>query len=503
MNWLDRLVGYLDPAAGFHRVRMRRAIDVLLAYEGAKVGRRTGDWVTTGGSANAEIGGALTLVRERARDLVRNNHFAARAVNSYAVNIVGTGIMPRARSGDEAIDAKIDELFNEWSERCDADGLEDFYGLQALVTRTCIESGEVLVRLRNRLPEDDLPVPLQLQVLEPDLLDQTKTEPTKDGGFIIQGVEFDGIGRRIAYWLFPQHPGEVAIITKSRLTSQRVDAASILHIFKRDRPGQVRAVSWFAPVILKMRDLAEYEEAELVRKKVEACFAGFVTLPEGAGDGTIAPTETKDGKRISTLSPGMIEYLKPGESMMFGSPAGVPGYADYKRAQIHDIAAGLGLPYELLSGDLSQVNYSSIRAGMLEFWRMVDAFQWLTLIPRFCIPAWSNFFKAAALSQRKLSSRLQNVDAEWTPPVKASVDREKEAKADLVELRTGTKTLRQAIAEKGYDPISQIEEIADTNALLDKLGIVLDCDPRKVAKTGAAQKEVDDEGQDSDPAARR
>jgi len=485
MTWLDRAIGYFSPAAGLRRARMRRAMDAILAYEGAKTGRRTDGWITTGASANAEVGAAMVKIRERARDLVRNNPFAARAISAIVCNAVGTGIVPQARSGVAELDRYVDELFARWSGECDADGRLDFFGLQALVTRTIVESGEVLVRLRDRRPEDRLSVPLQLQVLEPDLLDQTKTEPTKSGGYIIHGVEFDAIGHRVAYWLFPQHPGEVGIISKPRLTSQRVEADSVLHIYRKDRPGQVRAVSWFAPIVLKMRDLAEYEEAGLVRKKVEACFAAFVTQPEGAEGPTVAPTTTENGKRIETLEPGMIEYLKPGEGVAFGAPSGVQGYADYKRSQLHDIATGLDLTYELLSGDLSQVNYSSIRAGLLEFWRAIDVFRWHVLIPAFCSPVWARFIERGTLARAipAPEGREIEIGVEWTPPAYQSVDREKEAKADLLEIRMGTKTLKQAIAEKGSDPNKQLAEIAEINEALDDLGIVVDCDPRKAAKS--------------------
>ena len=142
------------------------------------------------------------------------------------------------------------------------------------MVRTMAESGEVLIRFRDRRIEDGLPVPLQLQVLEPDHLDSMKSGELPDGGFIVQGIEFDALGRRRAYWLFSTHPGD----SRGRsLVSKPVPAAQVLHLYERLRPGQVRGVPWFAPVILKLRDLDDYDDAELMRKKIEACFAAFVT----------------------------------------------------------------------------------------------------------------------------------------------------------------------------------------------------------------------------------
>jgi lambda family phage portal protein len=321
MNWLDRTIGYIAPAAALRRARQRAAIAVLArSYEGARVGRRTEGWVVTGTSANAEIGTALSRLRDRSRDLVRKNPYAAKAVSAVVSNPVGTGILPRARSGDAAINEATDKLWARFAETCDADGLTDFSGLQALIVRAMAESGECLVRIRERRIEDGLPVPLQLQVLEPDHLDAGKTGDLAGGGFVVQGVEFDPLGRRRAYWMFPVHPGEVAMFRRAALTSQPAPASSVLHLFDRLRPGQVRGAPWFAPVILKLRDLDEYDDAELVRKKIEACFAAFVI---GADDEeTLGSAATDaDGRRVESFEPGMIEYLAPGKDVKFATPS--------------------------------------------------------------------------------------------------------------------------------------------------------------------------------------
>jgi len=373
VNWLDRTVGFVSPAAGLRRARQRAAMRLLFrGYEGAKLGRRTDGWVTAGTGANTEIGPALVRLRDRSRDLVRNNPYAAKAVQAVVSNLVGTGILPRARSDDTALNDHTDKLWARFAEACDADDLTDFSGLQALIVRAMVESGECLLRIRERRIEEGLPVPLQLQLLEPDHLDTTKTGELANGGFVVQGVEFDALGRRRAYWLYPVHPGEVATFRKASLSSRPVPATSVLHLFDRLRPGQVRGVPWFAPVILKLRDLDDYDDAELVRKKIEACFAAFVTGSEDEETLGSAGTDA-DGGRVENFEPGMIEYLAPGKDVKFASPTHAGGYAEYMRVQLHAIAAGVGLTYELLTGDLSQVNYSSIRAGLIEFRRRMEA----------------------------------------------------------------------------------------------------------------------------------
>ena len=152
---------------------------------------------------------------------MRNNPYAAKAIHAVVSNLVGTGIMPRARAGDAEINEAADRLWARFAATCDADGLTDFSGLQALVVRAMVESGECLVRLRERRIEDGLPVPLQLQLLEADHLDTSKTGDLPNGGFVVQGVEFDALGRRRAYWLFPVHPGEVAMFAGRRSPASR------------------------------------------------------------------------------------------------------------------------------------------------------------------------------------------------------------------------------------------------------------------------------------------
>jgi lambda family phage portal protein len=489
MNWLDRAIGAVSPGTGLRRERQRQALQLMQrAYEGAKAGRRTDGWVTAGTGANAEIGPASSRLRDRSRDLVRNNPYAAKAVNALVSNLVGTGIVPRARAKRSAISKSADQLWLQFAAGCDSDGLTDFGGLQALIVRSLVEGGEVLVRFRERRVEDGLAVPLQLQLLEPDHLDSAKTEELSNGGYILQGIEFDALGRRRAYWLFPSHPGEAR---GRALVSRPVPARQVLHLFERLRPGQVRGISWFAPVILKLRDLDDYDDAELMRKKIEACFAAFVT---GAQDEETLgkPSAGMSGDRVESFEPGMIEYLEPGKDVKFASPSANSDYSDYMRMQLHAVAAGVGLTYELLTGDLSQVNYSSIRAGLIEFRRRMEALQWQLIVPGLCQPVWSRFVELAQAAGQLPEGEITS---EWTAPRFEAVDPLKDIQADVLAVRAGVMTLKEAIARQGYDPAQVLAEIAATNAELDAAGITLDTDPRRSTKTGQ-EKTVPGDGGD-------
>ncbi len=494
-NWLDRAAQWLSPRWGLRRAQARLAAATLLAYEGARIDRRASGWITSDSSANAEIGPALTRLRQRTRDLVRNNGYAAKAVNELAGAVVGTGIVAQSKpaDGDQGLRKQVNDAWKIWVDECDADGQLDFYGLQDLVARTVIESGECLIRQRPRYPEDGFHVPLQLQILEPDFLDTTKTMSTKTGT-IIQGVEFDALGRRVAYWLFKEHPGDVTVGYKaSSFVSHRVPAQYVLHVYKKKRQ-QVRGVPWFAPVIIHLRDLDEYREAELVRKKIEACFAAFVTQPEAEQGPSIGTVSTANSQTIETLEPGMIRYLKPGEEIAFASPTSHgEGYRDFMRDMQTEIASGLNLTYEQLTGDLSNVNYSNYRAGLLSFRSGVEVFRWLSFIPMFCRPVRKWFIDTAYVARR---IGRPEYGTRWCPPGFGSVDPEKDFKAALGSVRMGIQPWEDAVSEMGYDPEEVIENIKGTNEAWDRAGITLDCDPRKRTANGGAVTAAPKPGQE-------
>ena len=485
-NWIDKAVSFFDPQAGLKRIRARAAAESMLRYEGAQSGRRTANWMATGTSANAEIGPDLPYLRSRSRDLVRNNPLMRKALRVLVANTVGSGLRPEADTGNPALNASIDTAFDVWSKECDADGQLDFYGLQQLIDRSVKESGEVIVRDRYRYAADGFHVPYQLQVLEADYIDSNRQWwPNEFKGATIAGVAFDVLGTRKAYWLFPWHPGDVVKSVNDGFVSRLISADQVTHIYEKERPGQVRGAPWFASILIPAYDLDGYEDAERMRKKIEACLAVFVQQAEGIEGSPISTTSTdaKTGNRIETLEPGMIEYTKPGETIAVAAPAATGGYGEYVTKQHHIQAAGAGVMYEQMTGDLSLVNYSSFRAGHIEFRADVAAYRSKTLIPMGLQPIWNKFIDAAFAAGK---IKAVNYGCKWTAPAWQSVDPEKDATANLIEVRTGRKTWPQMVTEAGLDPDKQLAQIVETNKDLDANGVVLDCDPRAVDRQRGA-----------------
>lgn len=490
MNIIDRTLSAFAPAAALRRAQARARLAALsraqMAFDGATTGRRSQGWRVVSTDANAENLPALSRLRDVARDMVRNNPHAARGKAVLANNIVGTGIIPSiGGTAPKTVKARLLDLVKRHLDTtaCDASGRTNLYGLQHLVMATVAESGEALVRWRPRRAEDGLPLPFQMEVLEPDFIDSSKDGPTPGGGMMVQGLEFDGIGRLRGYWLYRQHPGSY---TGTSYESSFVPAAQVAHVFRTDRPGQARGVTWFAPVILKMRDLADYADAQLVRQKVAACFAAFIHAEEDVSTvlASGAPRADNGGTyEVESLEPGMIQRLKPGEEVTFGTPPGVGEYANYKAAELRDIAVGLGVSYEALSGDLTGVNFSSGRMGWLEFQRNISAAQNFMLVPQLCGPVGRWFLEAA---QMVIGRDLSAVSLMWTPPRREMINPREEVAASRDAIRSGLSSRPEEQRKLGYDPEDLDAETAAANARADELGLILDSDPRHRTATGNA-----------------
>lgn len=455
-----------------------------LAYEGARRGRRTDGWVTASTSATSELAAGLSLLRDRSRDLIRNNPHAAKALRVFRSHAVGTGINPKVSGNRDLL-----SLWYEHGAVIDADGHSDVQGIISLAAGTTFESGAVLIRRRPRRSSDGLPLPFQVQVLEPDFLDVAKNETLRNGGRIVRGIEFDAIGRRAAYWLFPEHPGDSGVVGLGvrSLQSRRVPARDVIHSFERWRPGQIEGVPWLAASMLALRQTDDWIDADLMRKTVEACIVGFVKRPQALGHAGFGPRETTgDEPPVETFEPGTFAYGRPGEDVEFNDPKGVTDHK-FLDERLHAISAGAGIPYEEMTGNLSQTNFSSYRAGRLSFWAMISEYQALTLIPHVCRGIWRWFIEDAELLRRR--EVRGETHAEWVPPRFPTVNAQQDRMGELLALRMGGMSWPQFVTEQGFDPDEQLEEIREWNKKLDLARVVVEGDPRKVARSGSVQNQ--------------
>lgn len=310
---------------------------ITRSYDAASTKRRVQDWRTVNSSANTEVLSALVTVRNRARDLRRNNAYAAKIVQSLASNVIGTGILA------SSIDSNFLALYNTWADSTDADanGNTNFYGIQKLVFESLVESGEVLIVRHYDKTKIN---PLRLKVLESDYLDHTKHDLAKN---LIQGVQFDGADNVTGYWIFSNHPGEVS--SQSTL----INAGDVIHLYRVDRPGQVRGISWLSPVIIQLKKLSDFEDALLEKQLISNLFTGFIY--DANETSSSATTDT------AAFEPGSMITLGPGKTIEWSNPPQPSAPESYLGHSLRSIASGVGIPYEILTGNLSEVNFSSAR----------------------------------------------------------------------------------------------------------------------------------------------
>lgn len=422
-------------------------------YEAATQGRRLGSWATTRDAINSVWYQSADQLVARSRDIARKDGWASKAIDEWVCNAVGNGIKPQSLHPTTATKEKIQALWSQFVLEADSSGLTDFYGLQALAFRSMVEGGEVFARKHIMAKEDGLAVPLQLQLIETEQLPFYLARPTPEtpsGNVVRASIEFNPKGRRTAYYFYKQHPGERLFYATDQAL-MRVPAEEIMHLFRPLRPGQLRGIPWMANALVRLWELDQYDDAELLRKKFAAMMMAFIVrtnpddpfLPNAKDEETndadpngTVPNGDQQGIQVAQLEAGTMQELEPGEDVKFTEPADVGGnYEAFERIQLLRIAAGLGLPYDMLTGDLSQTSYSSIRAGILSFRRLCEQIQYSVFIHQFCRPVWIAFLEQAALTGKLeardyQANREQYLAVEWHTPKWAWVDPDKDVSAE-------------------------------------------------------------------------
>jgi lambda family phage portal protein len=454
------------------RTTVRDSLDPKTApraqYDAAGTGRRLRGWSPPTSGPNRAIKG-LQKIRDRADDSVRNDWAGASIVQKWTTTLVGIGITARFdRIEDRARRKVIADLFSDFVQYSDADGILNLFGQQTLAVRSWLSKGEVFVRERPRDASLPLPVPVQLQMLEAEfvpLLDADSWPGLPQGNRIRQGIELNKYDRRIAYWMYKEHPGDGALLSRTPGSTDlvRVPAATVWHIFEPIRPGQLRGVSGLAQILVRLRMAGDFEDAVLDRQRLANLFTIFITRqipPENWGDLEIdgltglPKAWGDDQKPIAGLEPGISQELNPGEDVKFANPP-EPGvvYPDYLRATHLGTAAGAGMPYEIMSGDIRNISDRALRVILNEYYRFADQRQWQIIVPMFCQKAVDAFAKYAAISG-KIS--LEEIDlvrrCTHSPHGRAYIHPTQDVQGKILEINAGIAARSDIISAKGDDP---------------------------------------------------
>lgn len=438
------------------RQTRRRVSEAARRYEAVSGGRRR-DTRQTFGRHSVEAQVAAPMLRSRARFVYENNAYARNAVDNYVAALVGAGIRANSAHPNPTIRQTVGDAFDRWATTADADVLTDWWGLQANVARAVIVDGEsFLIRTYDDGGR------LRWRQLPPEMVNEAETRDLANGSRTVSGIEFDAAGNRTAYHVFRDLPADPFATTYETV---RVPADDVIHVYRPTGPGQVRGVSWLAPVMVRLNELDGIEDALAVGVKVSAMFAGFLTDMNGTAADFPFEGLTNGSLMESGLEPGVLQILPGGYDIKFATPQQAQQTAEFLSHEIRAVAAGLGVPTHLVDGDLRQANYSSLRAGLVTFRQRVEAIQFQTLVPQFLRPVWekavtSLVYRGEIIAPDFEGNRAAYLAAEFYPPALPWVDPQKDVQAVREAIDMGLMSRRQAVAERGYSVEAVDAEIA-------------------------------------------
>lgn len=467
-------------ALGWTRSAPRtRSTTVTLAgsYAGARFSRLEWDWLADLVSADQQMRSSLRELRKRCRERVRNDPLARAFVNLCVTNIVGpNGVKLQNRYATDEINDRIEAAWRDWGRagECTVDGLLSWADVERLVVEGDATDGEFLLILRRQGEYG-----LRLQIVDIDQLDasyDTSCVPLA-GNVVRMGVEQDAVtGRPVRYWIFDQHPSE------GMGTLTPYPAEQVIHVARRQRARQTRGEPPMAPVLLLMKMLDGFREAELVAARVGASKSVvYEQSPDGVG------AENGEGGSIpEELSPGLNQLLPMGVKAVMLDPTHPNiNFGEFASAIVRDIATGLSVSYAALSGDQSKANYGSQRGALLQErdqWQIHQA-RIIEQLHQKVFRAWLQ--SAVAVGKLPLAGDWRKYLAdEWQPRVWGWIDPAKDLEAKERELKLGLTTRRQLAAELGRDFAENLEELAEENAAAKKAGVNVD----GVGSTGSFAK---------------
>jgi lambda family phage portal protein len=471
-----------------------RHVSPKARYDAAGRGRRMAGWNAPTSGPNIALAG-LQTIRDRSRDAYRNEWSGRSGVQKWETALIGIGIVPRFRRvADKTRRMFVTDLFDDFVKKCDADCVLNYYALQTLVVRTWLMAGECFVRRRSRFPDEGLPVSMQIQVLEPEmvpLLDSDFREGLPANHYIKSGIEFNKRGKRIAYWVYKVHPGDGDMRNIGADELVRVAASEMCHIYLPDRAGQLRGVSELAAILARLKNVENYDDNTLTRQQLANMVVGFITkaLPTLDGETDIDPMTNmavaRDplGTPLVGMQPGLIQELDEGEKIEWSNPpeAGT-NYSEYMRTQHMGTASGQGLPYELFSGDIREVSDRTLRVIINEFRRYAEQRQWQHVIPQFCQPVIDWFADAAlldgliTLDEHPLVKRVEHAPHGW-----AYIHPVQDPQGKALEVTNGFRSRSSVIGERGDDPEQVDEERAADAEREEDLGLPISGQPTPAA----------------------
>lgn len=467
------------PSPMQQQMQMRR-------FEGAIVNRLTASWQSVNTAINAELRTDLDRLRARSRDLFKNNEYGKKFGRMVRNNVAGPDgfrlqvlAEDAANKPDSYANQAIEKAFTRWSRasQCDVTGKRSFADICRAVSVSVARDGEALIRKRRGSGAGDFGY--QLQLLDVDRLDTLMNLwPAEGRNAVIMGVEVDKWCKPVAYHLWDRHPTESPNVSRVR---ERVPASDMFHLFIADEDEQVRGVPWMHAAMRRLNDLGAYREAAVIAARIGASKMGFFQSPDG-DPGTATDGQDNSGNFLKEATPGEFDVLPNGYTFTsFNPDYPHQQFADFNKATLRGIASALGVSYPSLANDLNGVNFSSIRAGVLEErdeWMVIQ--HWLTGV--FLVTVYEDWLDMALLrgaillpngSALPIAKKQKFLEHKWQGRRWPWVDPLKDMAASVLAIENGLASPQQIAAQTGRDIEEVINDLARFQQMLKDKGVTL------------------------------
>lgn len=460
-------------------------------------------------SPKSDIEENRKILRERTRDLAMNAPIATAAINSTRTSCVGTGLVPKPKIdyeflGISRVDAiklqqAIKNEFAVWAEStlCDICDLNSFYELQQIAFNDWLKNGEEFVVLSYSKELEYMPYQLRLKLVSADRVSSPDSingdydgfdKKAENGNAIMNGVEIEKDGKVAAYYICSSFPGEhsekMPEWQRVEKRGKKTGNPNILHVFNADRAEQYRGVPFLAPVIMAIKQLTRYTEAEIMAAVINSMFALFISTETGNDMGGFGGVDDEEPGAASypdvrsedeiKLGAGTINFLKEGEKIeAVESKHPSQNYDSFVGAFAMMIGAALEISPEVLMKKFSN-NFSASKGALNETWRHFSMRRkWF--VDDFCQPIYE-IWMAEAVSKGRINApgfftdpliKKAYTNATWTGPAQGCLNPVQEVNAAVTRIKEGLSTREdECAAINGSDYEDNVRTLANENERL-------------------------------------
>lgn len=437
----------------------------------------------------------------KARYFERNNGLVNRLADLFEQFTVGPcGLQLIPASSDENWNEAAADWFAVWQRFPDLTSLQPFSVLQSLIARRWFIDGEVFI-LKTR--GNEIPKRPRVQLIETHRVRTPPNLSEREGTNIVDGVEIDGRGRPVAYYVRDGFDDD---------NYRRIPAELIIHVFEPTRPGEYRGLSFFTPVLNELHDLDDLHVLEMRAAKDAAEKSTFIKTVAGELKPQQLRAERLDGtsqnsagtdvtvartKWLKEMVGGRTAALKPGEDVLqFKSDRPTvtqQWYWDYVTGRI---CAGVGIskllvyPYSM-QGTVTRADLD-VMAGFFRSRSEVLAAAFTEI--RNYVMGWAKDNDGA----------LDGAPLDWfevtvRPPRSVNVDVGRNSQAMLAELKAGARTYQDVYAELGFDYRVQLRQKAKEAAFIRALAAEFKLEPGEIADLAGEAINEAQKADDSSP----